>query len=114
MPSNFTTFGWKANGQKQLKPFGAFCNATTAPGDRSKSEKAEDRTKNKGGLQYDKYSQIAGNQRTSKRNRYKRFENGFFDITLDAESQVAAEKKAKEKLIDSYPIYRNRKITVYK
>ena len=42
------------------------------------------------------------------------FENGFFDITLDAESQVAAEKKAKEKLIDSYPIYRNRKITVYK
>lgn len=42
------------------------------------------------------------------------FENGFFDITLDAESQTDAEQKAKEKLIASYPIYRNRKITVYK
>ena len=42
------------------------------------------------------------------------FENGFYDMTLDAESQDDAERKAKEKLIDSYPIFRNRKITVYK
>ena len=41
------------------------------------------------------------------------FENGFFDITLDAENQTDAERKAKEKLIDSYPIFKNRKISVY-
>lgn len=41
------------------------------------------------------------------------FENGFFDITLDAKSQEDAEQKAKECLIDSYPIFKNRKISVY-
>ena len=41
------------------------------------------------------------------------FENGFFDITLDAQSQTDAEQKAKERLIDSYPIFKNRKISVY-
>ena len=41
------------------------------------------------------------------------FENGFFDITLDAKSQTDAEQKAKERLIDSYPIFKNRKISVY-
>lgn len=41
------------------------------------------------------------------------FENGFFDITLDAKSQEDAEQKAKERLIDSYPIFKNRKINVY-
>lgn len=42
------------------------------------------------------------------------FENGFFDITLDANSQADAEQKAKEKLIDSYPIFRNRTIDIIK
>lgn len=42
------------------------------------------------------------------------FENGFFDITLDAKNQTDAEQKAKEKLIDSYPIFKNRAITIMK
>lgn len=41
------------------------------------------------------------------------FEGGMFEVPVDAENQADAENKAIEKLIDSYPIYRNRKITVY-
>lgn len=41
------------------------------------------------------------------------FENGFFDITLDARSQEDAEEKAKERLVSAYPIFKNRKISIY-
>lgn len=41
------------------------------------------------------------------------FENGFFDITIEATSLKDAEQKAKERLVSAYPIFKNRNISVY-
>lgn len=41
------------------------------------------------------------------------FERGIFSVQVNATSQKEAEKIAKNKLIHSYPVFKNEKITVY-
>lgn len=41
------------------------------------------------------------------------FERGIFSVQVNATSQKEAENIAKNKLINSYPIFKNEKITIY-